>query len=92
MNWKVLEGQLELLHTLHTTMSRFYIFVNNAKSKTKLLFFFFTIWTSLCEKIETLFSLLKENKCKKPPWGLNHTKVYYHEKKIVLLLETHSSK
>ena len=45
-----------------------YISVSKAKSKTKLRFFFFTIWT-LCEKRETFLSLLKENKCKKPPWG-----------------------
>lgn len=73
-------------------MFRFYIFVNNVKSKIKLLFFFFIIWILLCEKIEILFSLLKENKCKKFFWGLNYIKVYYYEKKIVLLFEIYSSK
>ena len=42
-----------------------------SQSKTKLLFFFFTMWT-LCD-----CWVYWKKKCKNPPWGWNHNKVYF---------------
>ena len=61
-------------------MSRFYISVSKAKSKTKLLFFFFTIWT-LCEKRETVEFTEKKINVKSLPGA--RTTIKFILKKLV---------